>query len=184
MDAILRWLWIDRDRWERVGPESVASAAAVVAVFAGLTSFVRFGGLVTDAPRAFVRLTLVGIWGWILLATTIAGSAVAFRVAVARGESATDRLRRAFAIVGRAHLPLLVLVGVTIVAGIFLQLSGPGLLVSVFVIGVWLPAALVTGVRAATGAPWWSATAVVAGPYALWFTVIARHLLEQIGHLL
>ena len=65
MKTALRWLGLDDERWARVGPQSLYSAAALVVVAFGLLALNRFGGLTTSAPRAFIRLTLVGVWGWI-----------------------------------------------------------------------------------------------------------------------
>lgn len=184
MSTILRWLWIDAERWDRTGPRSLPSGAAVVIVASGLLSLIRFGGLVFEAPRSFARLMLVGVWGWLLLTLAVAGVAFVAGVVPRERVGASERLERALAITARSHLPLLALVGVVMVSGFFLRIYGPGAIASVFVLGVWFPAALVTGVRAATGARWRTAALVVAGPYLVWCLLIARHLLDQIEHLL
>ncbi len=184
IDTVRRWLWIDDERWARIGPHSLAPASAIVVVASGLLAFVRFGGLTVQSPRAFARLTLTGIWGWMLLTALLVIVAVATRLVRVEPGDGAAQLRLALAIVGRSHLPVLVLVGATMVAGFFLQLHGPGLAVAVFVVGLWFPAALVSGVRGAARVSTAAAVGIVAGPYLVWCWLIARPLFDQVGHLL
>jgi hypothetical protein len=179
MSAALRWLGLDAARWERVGPHSLWSATALVVVSSSLLALSRFGGLVTVAPRPFVRLVLVGVWGWIWLAASV------WLVATIVARSMPRMpLRTAFATIGLAHVPLLAVAVVVLVAAVMLQLLGPGLVTAVFVVAFWFPAALVTGVAHGWGASIARSAAIVAGPYAVWLFVVADHLSRQVGHLL
>jgi hypothetical protein len=174
----LRLLRLDAGRWGRIGPDSLWSAMAVVVITAFLMALVRFGGLVGDAPRAFLRLMLVTVWGWIALSAAVA---VAPRVA---HQPASWHLRTTLAVVGLSHVPMLVVAIVTLVFGGMMELLGPGRFVAVFAIAAWLPASVIVGVSVTTDTPLSRATAIVVVPYALWLALVARHVLGQVEHLL
>ncbi len=178
MSRVLRSLGLDSVTWDRVGPSSLWSATAIVVVASALMALNRFGGLVTDAPRPFLRLTLVGVWGWIGLA---AGVSITLRRVPSR---APTTLRTTFAVVGLAHVPLLALAGVIFVAAVMFQLLGPGLAMAVIVLAIWFPALLIAGVRHTSHIAVGPAAAVIAAPYGAWLLVVGRHVVGQVEHLL
>ena len=182
----VRVLGLDRTRWARVGPHTLWSATALVAAASVLMALNRFGGALVDAPRAFLRLALVGVWGWLGLSVAI--WLIAVRLPNLSGRSANrprrGSLQHTLAAAGVAHIPLLLLGLVIFVAAAMLELLGPGLVAATFVFGFWFPAGLVTAIRHAHGLTLARALAVVAGPYVIWLLVIGRHLLGQVQHLL
>lgn len=184
MSKRLGWLVIHPAKWDGVGPESVWSAAATVFVASTLLALNRFGGLATTAPRPFVKLVLIGVWGWIGLALAVwtLGSLLA-GARSQRGPPITTLIRTA-AVVGLAHAPIMALTVVVFVAADVMQLLGPGMVSAVFVFVVWFPAWLLAGTRSALRISLPRATAVVAVSYGAWLQVVGRHLLGQIAHLL
>jgi len=184
MSLRLDWLGIDQARWNRVGPQSVWSAAATVTLASTLLALNRFGGLATTEPRPFVKLALIGVWGWIglALAVWILGSLLA-DAGGQRGSLVTSLIRTAAA-VGLAHAPIIALTVVVFVAADMMQLFGPGLVTAVIVFAVWFPAWLLAGTRSALRISLPRATAAVALSYGAWLHVVGRHLLGQIVHLL
>ena len=177
MSSVARWLALDRARWERLGSRSWQPALAIVVVTAALLAFARFGGLAAHAPRAFVRLTLVTVWGWVGLALAMTASAVA---AGAR----RPVIGLMFAVAGIAHLPLLVLTGVVIVSAVLAQVLGPGTVVAVAVLAFWMPASLARGAQVVGSLPPARALATAATPYVVWLAIVARHVIGHIEHLL
>lgn len=174
-----RALGLDRAKWERVGPWSLRSAAAYVAVASILLAMNRFGGLVTVEPRSFVRLVLVGVWGWI-------GMALVAWIVVTTTSPAEHPHRSpaaSIAIVGIAHIPLIWLAGVLFLAAGALQLLWPGLMTAAFVFTVWFPAAVFMGLRVSCGAGFVRAMVATAVSYAAWLAVIGRQLYDQLAHL-
>lgn len=177
MTAALRRLRLDEATWAQVGPHSWRTAGAIVVVASGMLALNRFGGLVTTAPRAFVRLTLIGVWGWVGLSLAIW---IVARIVGRRRPS----LAHTLAVVGWAHASVAALGGVLFVAAIILQLLGPGRIAAMFVLAFWFPAAIVAGIRSAFEVGPGRAMAVVVVPYIAWFWIVALHLLDQIEHLL
>ncbi|MFQ5556827.1 MAG: hypothetical protein ACE5GB_04880 [Acidimicrobiales bacterium] len=184
--STLRVLGLDRGRWARVGPAAFWPAAALAVGASALLALNRFGGLVVETPRAFARMTLVGVYGWLGLTLTVwlIGS---------RGRAQRDHddppwwsgsLQITLVAVGLAHLPLLVLGGVVLVSAGLFRILGPGLIVAIFVLSFWFPAALVTAARHTHRLSLRRAAAVVGMPYLLWLALVGRHLLGQIQHLL
>ncbi len=160
-------------RWARVGPEAVWSGLALVLVAWGLMAINRLGGLTFDAPRAFLRLTVVGVWGWL-------GLALAIWLVAGRASS----LRRVLAVTGWVHVPVVGLaVLIFVVAGAF-EVLGPGLIGAIVVFGVLIPSALVLGAEEVFGLERLRAVAVVSIPYLAWTVLVVRHVLGQVGHLL
>ena len=174
-------------RWERLTPRSVWPAIALVLVASGLIAMTRVGGLVIDEPRSSLRLVLVGVWGWLGLAIGIWATGWTLSHA-----SATTRpppppltsLGLSLAMVGWAHVPVIVLGVVVFVAAGLMQLLGPGLVVGAVVLAVALPVALMTGTRHVFGLSWVGAAVAAVVPYAFWLLVAARHVHRQINHLL
>lgn len=158
---------------------SVASSAAIVGVAAGLLSLNRFGGLAAQAPRAFTRLGLVVVWGWIGLSLMI----WMFDAAVGALRPARARFEQIAVDVGRAHLPLAGLAIVLFVAAGALQLRWPGLIASLIVFGWWFPAGLVGAARPDADAPIGRYLVTTLAAYALWVAAVGRHLDHQLGHL-
>jgi hypothetical protein len=76
-----------------------------VLVGAGILALTRLGGLVVDAPRAVLRLMLVGVWGWVGLSVAI------WLTITATSGSAGARpgLVHTLAIAGIAHAPVVAL---------------------------------------------------------------------------
>jgi hypothetical protein len=176
----VRLLGLERSRWRRVGPESLWSAAGLVLVGAGILALTRLGGLVVDAPRAVLRLMLVGVWGWVGLSVAI------WLTITATSGSAGPRpgLVHTLAIAGIAHAPVVALGVVVFVSAGVLDLLGPGMVTAWFVFAFWFPAMLVTGAAAGLHRSVPVAAASVAAPYLVWLVVVGRHVLDRIGHLL
>lgn len=185
LTAATRALRLDAARWSAVDDEAWATGGVMVTVTAGIFTLARFGGLTFQAPRSFVRVALVGIWGWIALSAavwvTLALAAVVGRRAT---RPAPPPPKLVLALVGLAHLPLLALAIVTLVVGLMFELRGPGRAVAVAALGAWFPASLVGAIRWRIGVTVPAAVAVVAVPYAGWLAVVASDYHRQIGHLL
>jgi hypothetical protein len=175
-----RLLGLDREKWERVGEGSLTSAAALVVVASFLLALNRFGGLVIDEPRSFVRLVLVGVWGWIGMA--VVATAVLVVSGSARGGSGRT-LRATLAVIGAAHVPLIWASVMLFLGAGMLQLLWPGLIMVVLVFAFWFPAAVGIGLRVSCGARVGVAVAATAVSYAAWVTVVGRHLYDQLAHL-
>lgn len=180
LTATRRLLGLDRAKWQRVGPGSLTSAGALVVVASFLLALNRIGGLVVHEPRSFVRLVLVGVWGWIGMA--VLATAVLVVNGSARGGSGRT-LRTTLAVVGAAHVPLIWASVVLFLGASMLQLLWPGLITVVFVFAFWFPAAVGIGLRVSCGAPVRTAAAATAVAYAAWVTVVGRHLYDQLAHL-
>lgn len=147
---------------------------------AGLLSLNRFGGLVTQAPRAFVRLALVVVWGWIGLGVTMWLLTTAF----ARRQARLDDLQRELARTGRAHTALVALAITMFVFAGALQLRWPGLLLTIAVVGWWFPRSLLAGATTQRSASTWARIMATVLAFSGWLVVIGRHLLVQLGHLI
>jgi hypothetical protein len=173
-------------RWERLTPRSVWPAIALVLVASGLMAITRVGGLVVDEPRSSLRLMLIGVWGWLGLAIGIwaTGRTLSHASATTRPPPLLTSLALTLAMVGWAHVPVIVLGLVVFVAAGLMQLLGPGLVVGAVVLAVALPVALVTGTRHVFALSWTGAAVAVVVPYAFWLLIAARHVHRQISHLL
>ncbi len=146
----------------------------------------RLGGLTLTDPRAFVRLTVIGIWGWLALGLSLWAVVRVFAKAAAPDAPVRPvvPLDRMLSVVGWAHTPIAALAIVVFIAAGALQLLGPGLVVATVVFALFIPFALVTGVRHVAGSSVMRAIAMIAIPYAVWILVIVRHALDSIQHLL
>lgn len=176
----VRVLGLDAVRWRRVGPGRLLGAGGLAVGASGLFALNRFGGVAVDEPRAFLRMALVGVWGWLGLGTVIWLIEVATRRLTADG----DTLLRTVNIVGVAHGPVLTFGLIVLVSAGMLDFLGPGLIAAWFVFGAWFPAQLVVGVRQSTGSGLRAAMATAGVPYLLWLHFIGRHLLDRVQHLL
>ena len=84
-----------------------------------------------------------------------------------------------------AGLSILVVLAVAIqVVSVALRLSGPALLLAVFVGLFWMPALLVAATSQAFAIDRRRAVGVAIVPYLIWVLVVGRSLYTQIGHLL
>lgn len=182
MNTARRLLRLDDERWDAVDADSFWSGAAIVIVTSFLLALTRFGGLAATEPRSLLRLALVGVWGWIGLATL---------VWIAGALSSAERPRRphrsalrVFASVGIAHVPLLAFAGVLFVAAMLFRWLGAGTVTAWLVFAAWLPASLVIGARSTFGLATGRALAVAVVPYGVWYAIVGRHLLQQVGHLM
>ena len=162
-----------------VSRPSPASGAAIVMVAAGLLSMNRFGGLLTQAPRAFVRLGLVVVWGWVGLGLAIWGTGALIRSRPPRAAG----LERTLASLGRAHVPLVALALIMFLSAGALQLRWPVAVATVAVVGWWFPHSLVTGARESGVNSRAASVPVVLTAYAGWLATVGRHLSVQLGHL-
>ena len=174
--AVTDAIGLSRRRWVR-GPVPFWQPVFVASAASLLLAFSRFGGLLIDAPRAFVRMALVGIYGWL-------GLAFAVWAALRLTQSSVPNLRRTIELAGLAHLPLLAFGVIMFFSANLLQLLGPGLVMAILVVGFWMPALLIAGTHHVHQVTVLRSTAVVALPYFVWALVIARHLLAQVRHLL
>ena len=184
MTQTLRMLGIDRTRWVRVGPTSLLPAMATVLLASGLIALNRFGGALVDAPRSFMRLALVGVWGWLGLGSAIWLGAALLSRSASGSRGSTSRPRETLVVVGLAHLPILALGVVILVAAGLLQWLGPGLVATVFVLAFWFPAGVTMATAHVHGLAPFRALSVVALPYLAWLGVVARHMIGQVQHLL
>jgi hypothetical protein len=184
--AIPRLLGLDAAKWARVGPESLWSAVALVATASFVMALNRFGGLIVDTPRSFLRLMLVGIWGWLGLALAIWLIINGARTLQSDRDEAgpPPSLQINVAALGLAHTPVLALGIVILVAAGLLEVLGPGFVAAVFVFGFWFPAGLIAATAHANRLAPLRAAVVVAVPYLIWMSIIGRHLLDRIQHLL
>ena len=159
---------------------------ALVVAASLVIAWSRFGGLAVDAPRAFLRMVLVGVWGWLGLGAGISlvGRFLSAAVALAAAGRPAPSLERTLAAVGFAHLPVLLLGVVILVGAGALQILGPSQVVAVVVFGFWFPALLVVAAGAQFGLDLLRAIVVVAVPYGCWLAFVGRHLLDQVQHLL
>ncbi len=186
MNAVPRILGLDAVKWARVGPGSIWSALTLVTTTSFLMALNRFGGLIVDTPRSFLRLMLVGVWGWLGLAGAIwLVEGAARTIGDGRdGGVSVPSLQMAVAAVGLAHTPVLALGLVILVAAGLLEILGPGFVSAVFVFAFWFPAVLSAATSHTLRLSPVHALLVVLVPYLLWFAIIGRHLLDRVQHLL
>jgi len=172
-----RLLRFDRTTWRSFRANGSLAAAALVTIGAfGVFAFDRFGIQGLLAPRATLRMLLVGFYGWIGLAGAVWWAGRRF--------GADPGFGTVLRLIGHVHMPL-VLVGITIqVLTVSFRLQGPGLVVGLFSALVWMPGMMVAATRELLGLETGTAAAVVLVPYAVWLLVVGGYLLAQVGHLL
>ncbi len=184
MSNIVRLLGLDVQRWQRVGPHYLPSAGGIVALASFLFALLRFGGLLTEAPRAFLRLFLVGVWGWLALGLSVAIVVTALRRRRPAAPFLFANGVEALTVAGLAYLPMLFLAVVVFAAGGIIDFLGPGRVMSVFVLVLWMPAVLAVGAHHRLALTPRTAVLAVAGPYLAWLALVGRHLLDRVHHLL
>jgi len=178
-------LGLDRGRWVRLNRVSLWPAMALVVVASVVMAWSRFGGVALDAPRAFLRMVLVGVWGWLGLGAAIWLIAKLVRSSAGLADQSRPApIERTVALVGFAHAPVLLLAVVILVAAGALQVFGLGQIVAVVVLGFWFPALLVAASSSLFDLDPLIGVAVVALPYGIWLATVGRHLLQQVQHLL
>lgn len=185
MNALARWLRVDDERWLGVTPRSLPTGA-VVAVFAAVViAFDRFGGASFQGFRAFTRLVLVGVWGWIGLGVGIAlVGLIGSRLVPSRVGERQPSVQVAIAGAGLAHVPVLVFGGVIFFSAGALDILGPGGVTAVVVFLVWFPATLVAATRHTNDADVAASLVMTAPVYGVWWLLAGSHLLDQVRHLL
>ncbi len=176
--AMGRWLRLDEASWSRYARLGTIWNAVVITLGAyALLAFDRFGIQGVVAPRAPVRMLLTGFYGWVGL-----GLGIWLMARVKLGTSASPAT--VIRLVGRAHIPLL-LVALTIqVLAVSFLVFGPALWLALFSIGVWIPAMLLAATRKALTLDARTAALMAIGPYLLWLLIVGRYLELQVGHLL
>ena len=176
--AAARWLRIDRQSWTRLAATGTVGSAVMVTMGAyAIFVFDRFGVQSFLLPRASIRMLLIGLYGWLWLS----GSAWFIARRFSGVEAAFDQV---FKLYGYAHLPLLLLALAIQIVSVGLELLGPVLIVTLFVILFWFPALLVGATRSAFGFDTRSALLTVAIPYGVWVVVVGGQLRDHVGHLL
>lgn len=179
---------VARAPWDRNVDVSLKPAAALVLGAWVLMAWSRFGAQGLTAPRVAVRFVLVGLYGWLALAVLVwAAGRLADQLLARPGggpEGAGPELARIVQFTGLAHRPLIILGFVIQFAAVLLRLQGPGLVLAIAALGLWMPAMLVAAVTSAFAVGPLRAALVVAGPYLAWLATAGRFLNQQVGHLL
>lgn len=177
LKALGRLLQIDGLTWATIEFQHLRGRTLTVLFAWGIMAWNRFGLLSFAAPRAPLRLILVGVYSWL-------GLAAAVWVASSLAGSAIVRMRDAAVATAIVHVPLVALgFFVAIVAG-FARILGPGTVVAVFVFALWMPALLYRAFREVAGLErsYAAATAVVV--HLAWLAGPGNLLRTQVGHLL
>lgn len=175
--AISKVLLVDADSW-RVRKEigGLRSPAVITIGASAVLAFARFGPQAFVDPRGAVRFILVGFYGWVALSGAIwwlgrrAGSETAFTPVMG--------------VIGRAHMPLLIVAVAIQMASVTLDLLGPARWVAVFAAVVWMPVMLVTASNTAFGFVGARSLRVISGPYLVWLVTIGGFEYRQLAHLL
>ena len=177
-------LWLRGETWEGADQAPLYQPILAVAAASLLFAFARFGGILVETPRAFVRMALIGIWGWLGLAllTGLAGLVLGRRENPSLGAAPT--FQRAVVVTGLAHIPVLIFAMVMFMASNLFELLGPGRVLAVIVLAFWMPASIVVGFRQLNRFSWAASALSTIPPYLLWLAVVARYLLNQVAHLL
>ncbi len=178
MTAAARALRLDGSTWRRLLAMATPAGAGLVVLGAYLVfAFDRLGVQGVLEPRASVRMMLTGLYGWLWLVG--AGWAIA-RLAFGYPGSPA----RLAALIGHAHLPLLlVAVSIQFVA-VALNVTGIVLWFALFSVAFWMPAMLVLAAVTAANLHLRQALVTVGLPYLTWLLVVGRTLWIQLEHLL
>jgi len=178
VSGVIRLFRLDVAAWERVsGIGTMASAAATALGAFAFFAFDRFGFQAFIAPRATMRMLLVGLYGWL-------GLAVVALLIARRTRPTTPAFGEVLRIYGYAHLPLLLLAFTIQIIAVVARALGPSFVFAVFVVAIWLPASLVAATRYVFDVSLPQAIGIIAAPYALWVALVGSYLWRQVGHLL
>ncbi|MEE9416932.1 MAG: YIP1 family protein [Acidimicrobiales bacterium] len=177
MTAFATFFRIEPASWQRNSETMVARAVAAVLVAFALLAWNRFGAQGVVAPRASVRLILIGVYGWL-------GASVALWAIARFTFGIIVPFQRTLCVLGTSHIPLVVLGGILQFAGVVFRWFLPGLIGSIVVFGLWMPAMLVAGSRHIFGLDTKRAATVVVVPYAGWLATVGVVLHRQLGHLI
>lgn len=173
-----RWLRFDRLTWARFRVTARFGSAAVIVV--GAFSFIawdRFGFQAVVAPRASFRILLLGLYGWIglaglvwLLGRWLVGDDTEWRVVLK--------------LFGIAHVPVVLVAVAAQVSGVLFNFNGPGWIVAVFAVLVWMPGQIVGATRESFDIDSGRAAALCVVPYLVWLSIVGWFAIRQVGHLL
>ena len=130
-EGVLFVLGLDDERWEQAQPANFWGATAVVFVAFLALSLVRFGGLVAESPRGFIRMVLLGVHGWLGLAVLVWLGALLFGA-----ERSPDGLMNTLVGAAMAHRPIMAMAVVALAFGGFGDVQGPGMWVTVFALSL------------------------------------------------
>ncbi len=171
-------LRFDSAAWERFARTTTLGSSAVIAMGAyAVVAWDRFGFQTLVAPRASVRILLIGFYGWFGLALLVRSVG---RSMAGKNVDAVDVAR----LIGVAHLPVLIVAIAAQAFGVMLDVSGPARVVAGFAATIWMPGQLVGATRRVFGIDTRGAVAIVAGPYLAWIAIVGTQLTRQLGHLL
>lgn len=177
MTKTMRLLQLDDLTWSTIGYQELPGRVLTVFFAYGIMAWNRFGLLSFTAPRAPVRLVLIGIYSWAAIATV-------FWLAARRIERGTVQPKDAAIAAAIVHIPLVALgFFMAIVAG-FARVLGPGTIVGIFVVGLWMPALTTRALHDVGGLKWSSSLVVAALVQILWLVGTGRYLHNLVGHLL
>ena len=168
---------MDQDTWRWLESEaSLLGTTSLVVTTYTLLAVDRFGWPI-DAPRATVRLILLGVYGWLGLA--LSSWAIA-RIVKRRPVGPLTLVRLA----GHAHLPILPIAAMVLIFAVNLDIVGIWRWSALFAGTVWMPAMLTRAVSAGAEVGLREAAMIVTLPYAAWVITVGLHLWSQLAHLL
>jgi len=167
---LLQW---DETTWSTVEYQEFPGRAMTVFFAYAIFIWNRFGILSVSSPRAPLRFLLIGLYSWMALAL-IAWFA----------SQRTIHFRSAATATAIIHIPLVALgFFMAIVAG-FARILGPGFILAVLVVCLWMPALLVRLFSVMAG---WRLRDSIVGAIlvqALWMLGPGWFIYRQVGHLL
>ncbi len=173
----MRALRVDRDTWQWLESEATLLGTASLVVFTYLLlAFDRFGWP-DYAPRQTVRLTLLGVYGWLGLALSCWAIA---RIVKRRPVGPLTLVRLA----GHAHLPILPIAAMVLIFAVTFDIVGIWRWPALFAGLVWMPAMLTRAVSAGAEVGLREAAVIVTPPYVAWVITVGLHLWNQLAHLL
>ncbi|MGI9622522.1 MAG: hypothetical protein ACR2PK_06770 [Acidimicrobiales bacterium] len=184
MTQALRLLGLHQDRWERATADSLWVAFAVAVAASVVLSLNRFGGLAVETPRAFLRMALIGVYGWLGVGMGIWLFAWGLNRLNRHRSQVRVSIAHSLVVAGFSHIPLLALGGAIFISATMLQVFELGNVLAWMVIGLWFPATLVSAARSTWRVSTIDAVLVVAVPYTVWIMTVWQHIHTQIQHLL
>ena len=177
MTKVLRLLQVDQLTWSTISYQELPGRVLTVLFAYGIMAWNRFGLLGVTAPRAPIRLVLIGIYSWLALAAI-------FWLTARMSAPGSIPPKDAAVAASVVHIPLVALgFFMAIVAG-FARILGPGTVLAVVVVGLWMPALVARAMRDVAGLRWSRAVPFAALIQLGWVVGTGRHLHAQVGHLL